>query len=695
MMWIEWKGVKVLCAYFAPPTSPFQMRNEKRMQELQQTILETKGKVILLTDANGWIGQLPSTISEPQNGYERQTHTFARTSKKKETNKQGEWFLAEMNSIDMIIMNGVRSEAEYTYDHPGREASSVIDFVAANKSAFEVLSDLSYVDCRDSLQTDHILVTVQLQHSEMVASKGKKRVKRKKEKKPLMETLKTITIKDPFWKSLRIVCDEKLADFATIPGNSINEDYAELKEKLTEAVNHTLTRTKPMHIVLSAKLKSNATLERLMKEKFSLHNQAKAEPDVERRKALKKELSKTSNALKRESRKVINEFKRERVREIEHLEPDDCRRMWKELKRLSGWKRKEEISQIMFDEEKREVEGKEVEKVWARAFHALGVENAADTKFDVEFGEKVTQQQEEISSKSYDAENSLETLDDPIHLEETVEAIKRLKLGKAAGNDQIVAELLVKGGDQVASAVHLFCEKVWREEKMPSEWTRGIIFPIYKDGDKRDTSNYRGITLLSIVGKVYAQVINERLVKWSEENKILVEEQGGFRPQRGCPDQLFSLVELLKNRGRKGTFCCFIDVKKAFDRVFRAGLWKRLAEEGVKGKMWRVLKSIYETVESCVRVEGSLTDWFPVETGVRQGCVLSPLLYALFINGLVKEINAMNKGIEIEEGGRRVGALLYADDIVLMANNRYDLQDMLDVVARYAKKWRFELNPKK
>lgn len=384
MMWIEWKGVKVFCAYFAPPTSPFQERNEKRMQELQQAILETKGKVILLTDANGWIGQRPSTISESQDGYERQTHTFERTSKKKESNKQGEWFIDEMNSIDMIVMNGVRSEADYTYNHPGREASSVIDFVVANKSAYDVLSDLSYVDCRDSLQTDHILVTVQLQHTETIARKAGKRGRRKKGKKPAMEALKTITNKDPFWKSLKIVCDEQLKDFATIPGNSINDDYAELKTKLTEAVETTLARTKPMHVALTAKLKSNPTLERLMKEKFSLHNQAKAEPDVERRIALKKKLSKTSRELKRESRKVINEFKRERVKEIEHLEPDDCRRMWKELKRLSGWKRKEEVSQIMFDEEKREIEGKEVEGVWARS--TCQGYKMQQTRSDIEFG---------------------------------------------------------------------------------------------------------------------------------------------------------------------------------------------------------------------------------------------------------------------------------------------------------------------
>jgi hypothetical protein len=196
------------------------------------------------------------------------------------------------------------------------------------------------------------------------------------------------------------------------------------------------------------------------------------------------------------------------------------------------------------------------------------------------------------------------------------------------------------------------------------------------------------------VGKVYSNVLNNRLMGWCEKNKVLVEEQCGFRPHRGCPDQIFTLVEIIRNRGLNGTYCCFIDVKKAFDRVFRAGLWKRVFDEGVKGKMWRVLRSLYTKVESSVVIDGVLTEWFPLETGVRQGCVLSPLLYALFINGLVTELNKSGLGVEISEG-KLLSALLYADDIVLISENKWKLQKMLDIVYEYSKKWKFELNPKK
>ena len=86
------------------------------------------------------------------------------------------------------------------------------------------------------------------------------------------------------------------------------------------------------------------------------------------------------------------------------------------------------------------------------------------------------------------------------------------------------------------------------------------------------------------------------MIKYCEQNKILVEEQGGFRPHRGCPDQLFTLVEIIQNRGRRGTFCCFIDVKKAFDRVFRAGMWQRVADEGIRDV--EGLRSLYKKVDS-------------------------------------------------------------------------------------------------
>lgn len=157
-------------------------------------------------------------------------------------------------------------------------------------------------------------------------------------------------------------------------------------------------------------------------------------------------------------------------------------------------------------------------------------------------------------------------------------------------------------------------------------------------------------------------------MKFAERQKGgIVEEQGGFRPGRGTVDQLFVLTEILKTRTGKTTYTAFIDVKKAYDTVWRNGLWKRLWDEGVRGRIWRVIKAMYNIVQSTVLVGEEKTEMFDLHTGVRQGCVLSPILFSLFINGLAREIK--KKGIGVQIGKNRVRLLLYADGTVELIQN--------------------------
>ena len=100
------------------------------------------------------------------------------------------------------------------------------------------------------------------------------------------------------------------------------------------------------------------------------------------------------------------------------------------------------------------------------------------------------------------------------------------------------------------------------------------------------------------------------MTEWAENSAILAEEQAGFRRFRSTTDQLFILTELIRNRRPKKTFCCFLDVQKAYDRVWREGLWEKLAEYGMQGKMWRVLRSIYKCVESSVLLDDRNTRFF-------------------------------------------------------------------------------------
>ena len=113
-----------------------------------------------------------------------------------------------------------------------------------------------------------------------------------------------------------------------------------------------------------------------------------------------------------------------------------------------------------------------------------------------------------------------EDLDREISVQEVRRAIRKLKKGKAAGVDGVVAEILKEGGEEIVNALAQLCSKAWKDEKVPTDWTRGIISPIFKDGEKEDPQNYRGITLLSIVGKVYTSIVDTRMMRWCERKKI-------------------------------------------------------------------------------------------------------------------------------------------------------------------------------
>ena len=138
---------------------------------------------------------------------------------------------------------------------------------------------------------------------------------------------------------------------------------------------------------------------------------------------------------------------------------------------------------------------------------------------------------------------------------------------------------------------------------------------------------------------------------------------------RSTVDQIYALREVIQGRRkmRLDSYCCFLDIKKAYDTVFREGLWRRLREVGVEGRMWRVLKNVYVKVESSVVVNEERTEWFELYTGVRQGFILSPTLFAIFVDGLATWVKQRSLGAKL--GPVELSILLFADDIALVADN--------------------------
>ena len=209
-----------------------------------------------------------------------------------------------------------------------------------------------------------------------------------------------------------------------------------------------------------------------------------------------------------------------------------------------------------------------------------------------------------------------------------------------------------------------------------------------------DPLSYRGITLTSAVYKLFYTILNNRLSKWENEHSVLADNQNGFRKHRSTTDHVISLTSIIETRKlyKKNTFVAFIDFTKAYDSINRGILFTKLSDLGISGLMYKALLAIYANVRCAVRINGSLTEWFDVTCGLKQGCSLSSILFNLCINDLITRINSLGTGIDIN--GEKVSILVYADDVVLLVENEADLQQLLQELHNWCETNRLEINTK-
>jgi hypothetical protein len=230
-------------------------------------------------------------------------------------------------------------------------------------------------------------------------------------------------------------------------------------------------------------------------------------------------------------------------------------------------------------------------------------------------------------------------LEDPPTWSEVEGAIKGLCNGKAAGVCELKAELLKFGGKDLSAVLHDLLRRVWESEKVPEEWRQAILVPIPKAGDKRDVKNYRGICVQSVAAKVYSTILKKRLRHWSEE--ALLEVQNGFRGNRGCADAMFVLRRIIDQHviKNKQLHICFIDIAKAYDSVDRDTAWNTLLHRGAPPKIIRLLRDMHHGTTCTVRAPGlGLGEQFAVETGFKQGDVISPMLFNLYMDSVVRDV---------------------------------------------------------
>ena len=292
--------------------------------------------------------------------------------------------------------------------------------------------------------------------------------------------------------------------------------------------------------------------------------------------------------------------------------------------------------------------------------------------------------------------------------EEILKCISKLKNNKASGDDKIVNEYIKASADLLLPLYVKLLNLIFDTGIIPDAWLTGNIHPIYKGkGNNLDPNNFRPITILSCFGKLFTAVLNDRLTKFSDDFSVIYNNQSGFRKNYSTVDNIFILhimFEFIKNKKRKKLFCAFIDFAKAFDSVWRNGLWYKLILNNINGKIYRVIVNMYNNIKSRVMYNDDSSDFFPCNIGVRQGENLSPLLFSLYLNDLTyflcsKNIDGLSSISDSLQNDIdmyiKLFILLYADDTVLMAETKEDLQCQLQYFSEYCDLWKLNVNVSK
>ncbi len=277
-------------------------------------------------------------------------------------------------------------------------------------------------------------------------------------------------------------------------------------------------------------------------------------------------------------------------------------------------------------------------------------------------------------------------------LAELTNAIKSLKTGKSPGCDGITNELLKSFPENWKHEILRFIQQIFRSESVPSSLTDITVTMLHKKGPRQDPRNYRGISLINTILKLYTTILLKRIQDWADTYNILPESQAGFCKHRGCIDHIFTLnslrqISLMKRRNRK-LHLLFVDFARAFDSIDHEKLWAKLYKLGLSAKIIRVLSDIYGKASMNIRTVSGNTRKFPVSAGVLQGELTSPLLFALYISDIDDVFKALEyegvRGISVNSS-TSIHILCYADDMVIMAENAIHLQRKLDALHIYCK----------
>lgn len=619
---------------------PDARRDNERKYDLVRRLVNDhrREQVIIMGDMNGHIGILGE-----------------------EVNANGQMLIDFTEEYGLEILNQTIAEGRVTW--VGRNGESAIDYILVNEKARRNVEYMRIDEEREmDVTSDHNMLLLQYACVR----------ERKKTSKPKGKKWK---LKQADWKKF----GEDLERVNWIDDGGVDRMNEELTRTVKEVAERRVGRKKKgknkrpqrrwwnldIESAMKKRKESNRKCRRLRVAKDNGENERVAYEDAWEE--YKKHKSITGCLIRKARVKADKDV----VQELK-TKGGEVSREWYDFLRGEQESERVNVEVIMVDG--REVRGKpekarEVKEFWKNIGGANEVEDRSEANLII--GRKIP---------------VYENMDHEISRAEISKCVKKLKTGKAAGNDEIPYEFYKEGGNGIIEGMHGLFKNVWSEERVPRKWNESRVTLLHKGGhkSKKELKNYRPITLTDTISKVFCGVLNERLKGIFERNKVMGEEQNGFRMDRRGEDNMFvvrEVIENMKKSGRKGYFA-FLDIEKAYDRVNRYKMCKILETVGVSEKIVNIIKSMYENTRARYSMGDIETDWVESKRGVRQGCGLSPLLFGLYTEELAVRMKEADRGIRV--GNECLSILLYADDVVVMSDNREDLQRMLDIVSEYA-----------
>lgn len=669
------KDIFLLCSYIPPHDSKIHKGYDVYNNlNIEITSFSHRGDILIFGDLNSRISnQVESYVTDVvDNNSINVTNENIRFSNDDKVNSQGKKLMEIVNSNYMTIVNGRTLgdlDGQYTcYKYNG---CSVVDYCIVSNSFYKNINYFQVLELE--YFSDHCPITCSIKCNVSLEKdntfKGKKCSKYKWND---IEREKFCTV----LKSEQTINEVKL----------LNQNMSEHTENAAKAFQDFVIKIADKALRKSknnrkkSKFKFTEECQSLKTEFKRAQRKFKMSPD-------KNDCNNRLNMLiaQKKYRRAINMQKRlkkeNNINALKKIEKSDPKLFWKSIKNLINDTSQNKIESIS-------------DQQWVDYFHNL-YNKPNDSS---QFGDYIAESLKHIEKQPSLINQNYILLNGRITTDEIISCIKSSKTGKSAGIDMITNEMLKCGIE-----THTLTEPIQKlfnilldSGSYPDQWNCSLITPIHKAGPIDDPQNYRGIAVSNCISKVYNKILTKRLDIYMDSNNLWSKFQGGFKEKLRTEDNIMILKTIITEMTEVKNGClfaCFVDFSKFFDTINRNMMFYKMLKLGITGNIYKTIKQMYANCNYAIRINQMISKTFISDTGVKQGCTLSPLLSNLYQNDLHNIFD--DTCFPIKLGNLNISSLSWADDLILLSTSSDGLQNCLNKLSEYCNKWNLTINSDK